>query len=293
MNEISEVTRLPSMDEWEGYIRGAGAASAMLEYAKRWYEFKEWCKAEHGTQGGSMFSKFALERFGMKKALASKWATIGSEYEELFINDKQFAPDYNTLYDYTRLEPEQKKRLLTSLDDGEVIDRKKIKSLEYGHDEGDEWYTPRWIFDSLGLRFSIDVCAPADLTHVTTPAERYFNESDDGLAQPWNGTIWCNPPYSAPEAWADKCIEHGDGLLLTHIPMNAAWAMRVWYACDAIRLFQAIEFVRPDGKVQRPGSWLMLAAFGETAKDALSRLTAPEEVAENPRRIPSPMWGRI
>jgi hypothetical protein len=170
---------------------------------------------------------------------------------------------------------------------------KVLKAIEYGHDQGDEWYTPRWIFDGLGIRFDMDVCAPVDLTYVTTPAEAYLTEESDGLMQKWHGTVWCNPPYSAPEAWADRCIEHGDGLLLTHIPMNAAWAMRVWEACDGMRLFQAIEFVRPDGRLQRPGSWLMLAAFGDKATKALARLRAPDDVAENPRRVPSPMWVRI
>lgn len=173
-----------------------------------------------------------------------------------------------------------------------TIDKKHDKALLYGHDEGDEWYTPQWLFDSLGVQFAIDVCAPEDLTHVTTPADRYFNQQDDGLAQPWTGTIWCNPPYSAPEAWATKCIEHGDALLLTHIPMNAEWCARVWNACAGIRLFQAIEFVRPEGKTQRPGSWLQLAAFGSKARDALARLETPPNVAENPRRVPSPMWVR-
>ena len=173
-----------------------------------------------------------------------------------------------------------------------TIDKKHDKVGLYGHDEGDEWYTPQWLFDSLGVQFAIDVCAPEDLAHVTTPADRYFNQQDDGLAQPWTGTVWCNPPYSAPEAWATKCIEHGDALLLTHIPMNAEWCARVWNACAGIRLFQAIEFVRPDGKTQRPGSWLQLAAFGSKASDALARLETPIDVAENPRRVPSPMWVR-
>lgn len=170
---------------------------------------------------------------------------------------------------------------------------KALKAIEYGHDQGDEWYTPKWIFDSLGLTFDIDVCAPRDLTHVTTPAAAYLNEDDDGLSQEWNGIVWCNPPYSAPEAWADKCIEHGNGLLLTHIPMNAAWAQRVWTHCDGIRLFQAIEFTRPDGKTQRPGSWLQLAAFGGQARDALEQMKIPPDVAENPRRVPSPMWVKL
>ncbi len=287
-----QTTTADRLDEWEGYIRGAGVASAMMEYGKRWYEFHQWCKAEHGVQGGSLFTAFADERFGMKQSLASMWVRIGTEAEELIGIADKFAPDYTAVYDYTRLDYDQKLLVQESLQDGETIDRRLIKAIAYGHIEGDEWFTPQWIFDSLGLRFSIDVCAPEDLTHVTTPAEAFFTEADDGLAQQWHGTIWCNPPYSDPAPWAIKCIDHGDGLLLTHIPMNAEWCAAAWAACSGIRLFQAIEFVRPDGKTQRPGSWLQLAAFGSTAAEALAQMRIPDAVAENPRRVPSPMWER-
>jgi len=158
--------------------------------------------------------------------------------------------------------------------------------------EGDEWYTPKWLFDALGIRFSIDVCAPLDRTFSSVPAERHFTIEDDGLAQPWEGTVWCNPPYSKAEPWARRMIHHGDGLLLTHVPMNAGWCIDVWEACDAIRLFQAMEFVRPDGTSQRPAWWLQLAAFGPAATEALARLQPLGDAALNRRRVASPMWRR-
>lgn len=164
------------------------------------------------------------------------------------------------------------------------------KRVELG---GDEWYTPEWLFDGLGIRYSIDVCSPTDRTHVSTPAGHWYTEADDGLAQPWEGTVWCNPPYSTPAPWAERMVAHGDGLLLTHVPINAAWAGDVWHACDGVRFFQAMEFVRADGSLQRPGYWLMLAAFGPTAAVALAGLTVPDDVAANPRRVPSPMWGAM
>jgi len=175
---------------------------------------------------------------------------------------------------------------------GKQVTKAFDKAQQYGHDQGDEWFTPKWLFDALGIRFSIDVCSPKDLTHVTTPADKHFNEDDDGLKQLWSGTIWCNPPYSDPEPWALKCVKHANGLLLTHIPMNAGWCIEVWQTCDAIRLFQAIEFVRPDGTTQRPGTWLQLAAWGKKATKALLKLKIPADIAENPRRVPSPMWIR-
>jgi hypothetical protein len=289
----TEVIRMNDWDSWENYIREVetSAVECVIESCKRWLEFYEDCRENHGKQGGSMFAQFAKERFGISPSTASHRAHVGRYAEELCSNATKFTEDWSALYDYTRLDQPQKQRLIEQAEQtGQKIDRAAIKSLSYGHDKGDEWYTPGWLFESLGLEFDIDVCAPDDLTHVTTPARAYFTESQNGLSQEWYGTIWCNPPYSEPEPWALRCVEHGNGLLLTHIPMNASWCTKVWSACDAIRLFQAIEFVRPDGKTQRPGSWLQLSAFGERALNALRDFEVPEHVAENPRRVPSPMW---
>jgi hypothetical protein len=84
-------------------------------------------------------------------------------------------------------------------------------------------------------------------------------------------------------------IEHANGLLLCHVPINAEWYVEFWKGCDAFRQVQAMEFVRPDGTTQRPGYWLQLTAFGDIATKALAGLTVPPEVAANPRRVPSPM----
>lgn len=159
--------------------------------------------------------------------------------------------------------------------------------------DGDEWYTPPWLFRALGIEFSLDVCAPLDQTYSAVPADKHLTIEDDGLAQHWHGTVWCNPPYSKPEPWARRLIHHGDGLLLTHIPMNAGWAVDVWESCDAIRLFQAMEFVRPDGTSQRPGYWLQLAAFGPVATEALGRIQPLGDAAFNKRRVASPMWKQV
>ena len=52
--------------------------------------------------------------------------------------------------------------------------------------ESDEWYTPRYIFDALLLRFDLDVAAPVGgPRHV--PADAYFDPSHDGLIQEWRG----------------------------------------------------------------------------------------------------------
>lgn len=145
----------------------------------------------------------------------------------------------------------------------------KNRAAGIADSDGDSWFTPSWLFDQLGLTFDVDVCAPRQPEQRTAPAAHYFTEDDDGLATDWFGIVWCNPPYSKPEAWADKMIAHGNGLLLTHVPNNAAWAVRAQRAADAVRLIQSMHFVRPNGATQRPGYSLMLLAFGHDAATAL------------------------
>lgn len=134
----------------------------------------------------------------------------------------------------------------------------------------DSWFTPRWLFDQLGLTFDVDVAAPREAAHRTCPALAYYTEDDDGLAQHWRGLIWCNPPYSTPEAWSDKMVSHGRGLLLVHVPNNAKWAVRAQRAADAVRLIQSMHFERPNGDYKRPGYSLQLLAYGPEAVAALA-----------------------
>jgi|TARA_Y100000034_G_scaffold128570_1_gene183440 hypothetical protein len=77
----------------------------------------------------------------------------------------------------------------------------------------DEWYTPKWIFDELNIEFDLDVCSP-DGGIPWIPAINYYTKTDDGLSQPWVGTVWCNPPFSNAKPWIEKFVEHGHGVAL-------------------------------------------------------------------------------
>ncbi len=113
----------------------------------------------------------------------------------------------------------------------------------------DDCYTPRWVFDAMGLRFDLDVAAPpGGPWHV--PCDRYYTAAEDGLSQPWDGLVWCNPPYSAYEAWADRWIAHGRGVLLGYQLPQVRWTRKVFAAADAVAM-TGTEFIRPDGSVYR------------------------------------------
>ena len=91
-------------DQWEGWIRSTDgkAVEMIIERGKAWLEVYEDCKAKHGKQGGSEFSKFAKKRFRMSPSQATMWTKIGRNADELFIIDKKLAPDRSAIYDYTR-----------------------------------------------------------------------------------------------------------------------------------------------------------------------------------------------
>lgn len=83
------------------------------------------------------------------------------------------------------------------------------KSASYS----DEWYTPKYIIDSLG-KFDLDPCAPSVPLFKT--AEVMYNEFDDGLAQKWEGRVWLNLPYSRPliTKFMRRMTEHNRGTAL-------------------------------------------------------------------------------
>ena len=90
----------------------------------------------------------------------------------------------------------------------------------------DDYHTPKWIFDAIGVEFDLDVACPPD-GPLHTPCKAYYTQEDDGLAQEWYGTVWMNPPYSDPKHWVKKFIEHGNGIAL--VPFTRAmWHDALW-----------------------------------------------------------------
>ena len=107
----------------------------------------------------------------------------------------------------------------------------------------DDCYTPRWVFDAMGLEFDLDVAAPpGGPWHV--PAKRYYTAQDDGLAQPWDGLVWCNPPYSNYLPWAEKWATHDRGVLMGIMGSRSPSRRAMFGAADAVSFINCI-FPRP------------------------------------------------
>lgn len=103
-----------------------------------------------------------------------------------------------------------------------------------GHDE---WLTPPEIVHKLGA-FDLDPCSP--VVRPWDTAANHYNVNDDGLAQPWHGRVWLNPPFGREAVkWLRKMAEHGDGVAL--IPARTETAM--FYEC-VWNVAQAVCFMK-------------------------------------------------
>ena len=150
----------------------------------------------------------------------------------------------------------------------------------------DDLYTPRWIFDRMGLMFDLDVAAPPGGVEWV-PAASYYTQADDGLTAPWHGRVWMNPPYSHPGPWTDRFIAHAHGVALVTVS-KSAWSQRLWTAAAAlVFITKEVEFVVSDDltggdkRYRRIFTPLWLAAFGHECVEAIARV-GPVRMAATP-----------
>lgn len=109
-----------------------------------------------------------------------------------------------------------------------------------------EWSTPQYFFDKLNEEFcfTLDVCATAE-NHKCV---RYYSIEDDGLAQIWDGVVWCNPPYGRE---IGKWVEKAAKSKCTVVMLVPARTDTKWFH-DFIYGRAEIRFVR--GRLQFGGS---------------------------------------
>jgi len=93
----------------------------------------------------------------------------------------------------------------------------------------DEWATPKPLFDELDRifgGFTLDPCA----TPANAKCSRFFTREDDGLAQPWGGKVFMNPPYGRQIGkWVKKAYDESLSGALVVCLLPARVDTRWWH----------------------------------------------------------------
>lgn len=140
----------------------------------------------------------------------------------------------------------------------------------------DEWLTPPWIIEALGL-LDLDPCTPDRMPWQT--AKVRYCRSEDGLTKPWFGNIWLNPPYSCIKTWMKKISDYGNGIALIFARTETEFFFDyVWPKADAILFVKGrIYFHYPDGSKAKAngGAPSVLVAYGPENADLLQKAKIP------------------
>ena len=86
--------------------------------------------------------------------------------------------------------------------------------------KNDRLQTPDWVIRELGF-IDLDPCAGVG-TYIGL--ENWAIErGENGLVRDWFGFVYCNPPFSQKEKWADKMTRHGNGILILPERGSSPW----------------------------------------------------------------------
>lgn len=112
------------------------------------------------------------------------------------------------------------------------------------------WETPQDFFDNLDaeFHFTIDVAALPE----NAKCSNYYTPEDNGLLQPWTGTVWCNPPYGRRVGdWVRKASDESTRNGNTVVMLLPARVDTKWFH-DYIYGKAEVRFVR--GRLKFGGS---------------------------------------
>jgi len=98
---------------------------------------------------------------------------------------------------------------------------------------------------------------------------KHYPMTHDGLAFPWRGRVWMNPPYKGVLPWARKFAEHGSGICLLNGRSTETRATQLIMECSRAIFFPKgrLTFYTVKGK-PLTGKWFPSLLIGMSAQDA-------------------------
>ena len=90
--------------------------------------------------------------------------------------------------------------------------------------QGDEYFTPVELLEPARLAlggFDLDPASQSEVNDARVKATYYYTREQDGLARPWFGRIWVNPPFSLWPEFSQKALDELDRGDITGMVMLA------------------------------------------------------------------------
>jgi DNA N-6-adenine-methyltransferase (Dam) len=136
----------------------------------------------------------------------------------------------------------------------------------------DEWYTPAYVFNAMGVRFDADVASPGSAVVPWIPADHHITA--DSLTAEWQGFLWMNAPFGPRNGlvpWLRKFRNHGNGVCLVPDRTSAPWWQQYAPTADLVLFVSPkIRFIGADGRPGvSPAQGTCLLAFGSQGVGAL------------------------
>ncbi len=123
---------------------------------------------------------------------------------------------------------------------------RKVRHSPLFSSEHGEWATPPALFAKLDHEFKFDTDVAASAANAK--CRRYYTLTDDGLIQPWQGTVWVNPPFGRNIGqWVEKAYREAQTgsvvvMLLPARTDTSWWGSWVMMAAEIRLLSGRIRF---------------------------------------------------
>lgn len=140
--------------------------------------------------------------------------------------------------------------------------------------ENYEWYTPQaYIEAARAVMGSIDLDpASCDEANRIVQAGAYYTREQDGLALPWYGNVWLNPPYKSGliERFVDRLYyalrneKIDQACVLTNNATETGWGQQLLSEASSVCFPQGrIKFWGPQERGNSPTQGQMICYFGK------------------------------
>jgi DNA N-6-adenine-methyltransferase (Dam) len=175
-----------------------------------------------------------------------------------------------------------------------------------------EWYTPPEIIKAARAVMGSIYMDPAscEMANQTVQAARFYTKEQNGLAQPWAGPLWMNPPFGKDcrslDQWVGKLLEdHTAGnvaqaTILVPVSVHTPWFHALLEAASICFAYRRVRFIRPFEKESQSNLYGNVFAYlGPNISKFVQYFTefgpvvTPDGVHRRPAPAPQPtLWDK-